>query len=294
MANISPAEELADGVRPVRPAPAHRHPAARTDLDRLANSHGWRTLAPFNWDQEGLRLETAAIVSGRAVAIDLVQSGSRVLVEAWGDVGRGDLDAVVERMLWTDLDLAEFHVRCRRQKRYRAVADNGDGRLLRSPTLWEDLVKVLATTNISWSGTRAMTERLVGALGEPAPLGRTAFPGPEAVARISADDLAAQSGFGYRAGSLRRIAQLVVEGRLDPDSWERPDRSDRAVAREILGLPGIGPYAQACIMALCGRFGHLPIDSVFRARHPDTEVALRHYRSWGRWKYLAYWFGRKA
>ena len=294
MANISPAEGIPDRLGQVRPPPAHRFAAARIDLGRLVNSHGWRTLAPFSWDQEGLRLETAAVVSGKAVAIDLSQSGTRVLAEAWGDVGRSELDAVVRRMLWTDLDLAEFHARCRRQKRYRAVAESGDGRLLRSPTLWEDLVKVLATTNISWSGTRAMTDRLVGALGEPAPLRRTAFPGPEAVARIAADELAARSGFGYRAGSLRRIAQLVAEGRLEPGTWESPDRSDRAVAKEILGLPGVGPYAQACIMALCGRFGHLPIDSVFRARHPDTEAALRHYRSWGRWKYLAYWFGRKA
>ena len=294
MANISPASGPADGVCPVRPPPAHRYNAARIDLGRLANSHGWRTLAPFNWNRDSLRLETAAVVSGRAVAIDLSQSGSGVMAEAWGDVGRSELEAVVRRMLWTDLDLAEFHARCRREKRYRAVAETGDGRLLRSPTLWEDLVKVLATTNISWSGTRAMTDRLVDALGEPAPLGRTAFPEPQAVIGVSPDELAASSGFGYRTGSLRRIAQLVVDGRLDPDTWEHPDRSDRAVAREILGLPGVGPYAQACIMALCGRFGYLPIDSVFRARHPDAEAALRHYRSWGRWKYLAYWFGRKA
>ncbi len=294
MANISPTEGNSDGLCPVRPPPAQRYAVATTDLGRLVNSHGWRTLAPFSWDPEKLRLETAAVVTGRAVAIDLSQSGPQVLAEVWGDAERGELDGVVKRMLWTDLDLAEFHARCRRQKRYRAVAETGDGRLLRSPTLWEDLVKVLATTNISWSGTRAMTDRLVGALGEPAPLGRTAFPGPDVVARVSVDELAARSGFGYRAGSLRRIAKLFVEGRLDPLSWESPGRSDRAVAREILDLPGVGPYAQACIMALCGRFGHLPVDSVFRSRHPDTEAALRHYRSWGRWKYLAYWFGRNS
>ena len=294
MANISPADAPPGALCPVRPQPDHSEWAGEIDLRQIVNSHGWRTLAPFNWDQEQLRLETAAVVAGKAVAIDLSQSGTQVLAEAWGDVKHSEFDAVVKRMLWTDLDLAQFHARCRRQKRYRAVAETGDGRLLRSPTAWEDLVKVLATTNISWSGTRAMTDRLVGGLGGPAPLGRTAFPGPEMVARFSAKELAAKSGFGYRAGSLRRIAQLVAEGRLDPGSWEHPNRSDRAVAREILGLPGVGPYALACIMALCGRFGHLPIDSVFRARHPDAEAALRHYRSWGRWKYLAYWFGRKA
>ena len=184
-------------------------------------------------------------------------------------------------MLWTDLDLTKFHARCRRRKRYRPLAEAGAGRLLRSPSLWEDLVKVLATTNISWSGTQAMTTRLVDAFGEQSPLGRSSFPRPESIARVTPDQLAERSGFGYRASSLRRIAELVSNDDLNLDAWEDPANSDRAIADQILSLPGVGPYAQACILALCGRFGQLPIDSVFRARHPDAEAALRHYRSWG-------------
>ena len=291
MANISPAIEASG---PGGGDPRHRFLACVIDLGQVVNSHGWRTLAPFRWDPDRARLMTAAVVEGRTVAIDLSQCGPSVMVEAWGFAGKRAVEAVARRMLWDGLELGEFHDRCRRQKRYRHVAESGQGRLLRSPTLWEDLVKVLATTNVSWSGTKAMTTRLVDALGEPAPLGRTAFPGPAAVAGKGRAELAEMSGFGYRSASLLKIARLIVEGKLDPDSWENPDRGDEEVASEILGLPGIGPYGQACIMALCGRFGHLPIDSVFRARHPDTDAALRRYRNWGRWKYLAYWFGRST
>ncbi len=276
-----------------RPMPSNQYLVPAIDLHMLAHSHGWRTLAPFDWNGACSRLQTAAVIGGKGVSIDLTQSGPAVRVESWGPVLQGELDGVVQRMLWTDLDLEKFHARCRRRKRYRPVAEAGAGRLLRSPSLWEDLVKVLATTNISWSGTRAMTARLVEALGESAPLGRTAFPDPEAVARVPVERLAQLTGFGYRAGSLQLIAQSIADGRLDLATWEDPRNSDRVVAGEILDLPGIGPYGQACVMALCGRFGHLPIDSVFRSRHPDTESALRHYRAWGRWKYLAYWFGGK-
>ena len=145
MANISPAQAAGNDRAPIRPRPDHRFVAGRMELGRIVNSHGWRTLAPFSWDPDGQRLATAAVVGSRAVAIDLSQSGARVLVEAWGEAGREELRAVAERMLWTDLDLAEFHARCRRQKRYREVAAAGDGRLLRSPSPWEDLVKVLAS-----------------------------------------------------------------------------------------------------------------------------------------------------
>ena len=293
MANISRNPAAGDRGAP-RPGPGHRYRLGDIELSAIVHSHGWWSLAPFEWDEDSACLRTATIINGRPVAIDLTQSGTRVLVESWGSVGRDELDGVVRRMLWTDLDLTEFHARCRRRKRYRPLADAGAGRLLRSPSLWEDLVKVLATTNISWSGTQAMTTRLVDAFGEQSPLGRSSFPRPESIARVTADQLAERSGFGYRAGSLRRIAELVSNDDLDLDAWEDPANSDRAIADQILSLPGVGPYAQACILALCGRFGQLPIDSVFRARHPDAEAALRHYRSWGRWKYLAYWFGRKS
>ena len=293
MTNISRNPAAGDRGAP-RPGPGHRYRLGDIELSAVVRSHGWWSLAPFEWDEDRACLRTATIINERPVAIDLTQSGTNVLVESWGSVGRDELDGVVRRMLWTDLDLTEFHARCRRRKRYRPLADAGAGRLLRSPSLWEDLVKVLATTNISWSGTQAMTTRLVDAFGEQSPLGRSSFPRPESIARVTADQLAERSGFGYRAGSLRRIAELVSNDDLDLDAWEDPANSDRAIADQILSLPGVGPYAQACILALCGRFGQLPIDSVFRARHPDAEAALRHYRSWGRWKYLAYWFGRKS
>ncbi len=41
--------------------------------------------------------------------------------------------------------------------------------MLRSPSVFEDVVKTICTTNTAWSGTRKMTAALVDNLGVEAP-----------------------------------------------------------------------------------------------------------------------------
>ena len=95
------------------------------------------------------------------------------------------------------------------------------GRLVRSPTVFEEVVKTICTTNCAWSATERMVGALVEHLGEPAvgapdgPYGR-AFPTPEAMA-------AADEGFyrdvvraGYRGAYLRSLAADVADGRARP------------------------------------------------------------------------------
>ena len=50
------------------------------------------------------------------------------------------------------------------------------------PTVFEDVVKTICTTNTAWSGTRKMTAALVDHLGSEAPGGRRTFPTPAAMA----------------------------------------------------------------------------------------------------------------
>ena len=67
----------------------------------------------------------------------------------------------------------------------RDVATSGRGALLRSPTLWEDVVKTICTTNVSWGNTVSMVRRLVEQLGAPYTQRHAAsllFPTPQQVA----------------------------------------------------------------------------------------------------------------
>ena len=60
---------------------------------------------------------------------------------------------------------------------YVQLIRKGAGRLLRSPTLWEDAAKTLFTTNCTWALTRKMCEAVCSrAFIEPAPSGRYPFP----------------------------------------------------------------------------------------------------------------------
>ena len=152
--------------------------------------HGWHALAPFRWlpDLETLervdRLPSGAVYTVRLrPASDLADGRRGIDLEAQPTPSAADareLMARARRMLRLDEDLTDFHARCRRSRTLRPVAEVGAGRLLRSPDLWEDVVKGICTTNVTWERTKRMVAALT-TLG-PAPDGASgAFPTPTEV-----------------------------------------------------------------------------------------------------------------
>ncbi|KJE97964.1 hypothetical protein CAOG_08029 [Capsaspora owczarzaki ATCC 30864] len=74
-----------------------------------------------------------------------------------------DVDVIVgqiARMLRLDLDTRPFH------NLFPAAFHLGFGRVFRSPTLFEDFVKTITSTNVVWGGTRKMNERLCETAGQ--------------------------------------------------------------------------------------------------------------------------------
>lgn len=200
-------------------------------------------------------------------------------------------------MLRLDIDLTPFHARCRAAgPPFEQAPDLGFGRLLRAPTLFEDVVKVLATTNTTWSGTRAMIGRLVGLAGVDG-----AFPSPAEVAALGAGRIRSEARWGYRAPHLAGFAEAVASGALDLSSWESWTGPTAELEREIRAVPGLGPYAAAHVLALLGRHDRIGVDTVFRSfvrrryfpkarRPPADRRLLAVYEAWGEWRSLAYWF----
>ena len=144
----------------------------------------------------------------------------------------------------------------------------GAGRLLRSPTVFEDVVKTICTTNCTWSATVRMVSALVESLGEPGadadgPFGR-AFPTPEAMARKNSPFYTETVRAGYRGAYLKALSKSVASGRLDLESFARASTDelpDEELAALLLALPGVGPYAAAHVMMLLGRYTPLVLDS---------------------------------
>jgi hypothetical protein len=135
--------------------------------------------------------------------------------------------------------------------------------MVRSPTVFEEVVKTLCTTNCAWSATIRMVSALVEHLGEKAPeapragpWGR-AFPTPEAMAGAGEEFYRDVVRAGYRGRYLLALSRSVAGGELDLESLDTPPEElpDEELEKRLLALPGIGP--------LCGG-----------ARHDDARPVL--------------------
>ena len=91
--------------------------------------------------------------------------------------------------------------------------------MLRSPTVFEDLVKMICTTNCSWALTEKMVTGLVQNLGREANDGRRTFPTPEAMALMPLKFYTNEVRAGYRAPYFKELADRVASGNLDVEQW---------------------------------------------------------------------------
>ncbi|MBK7218582.1 MAG: Fe-S cluster assembly protein HesB [Candidatus Promineofilum sp.] len=288
----------------------HLSPTPPFDFAAAAFSHGWARLAPNAWDEAARvltrveRLDSGQVVDLRVTGADDARQPRVEIAVAHvaplTNADQAEITRKVGHMLRVDEEFGEFYALCAARGGRWAAIGGGLGRLLRSPTVWEDVVKTIATTNTQWSGTKAMTRALCDALGEPFPgdPARRAFPTPEAVAAAPPATLAA-ARFGYRAPYVQELARRVVIGELELEGLTRSDLPTPELRRLLLGIKGVGPYAAATLLMLLGRYDALGYDTILRdfvsaryfagERLPEREL-LAVYDDWGRWRYLAYWF----
>lgn len=275
-----------------------------------AYSHGWVLLAPTGWDAErGCVSRVERLPSGRVVALEITEGASspapiiHIDVDHEGTLSAAEADDIRRRtghMFRLDEDLTGFYALCAAHGEPWASAGVGFGRLLRSPTLFEDVIKTIATTNTQWGGTKRMIAALVAALGEPLPGDptRRAFPTPEAVAFAPPETFTEVARFGYRGPYVAELARRVVSGDLDLEGLLHSDKPTAELKKQLLAIKGVGPYAAATLLMLIGRYDEIGYDTVFRdfvstryfngERRPPTEM-MAVYDDWGRWRYLAYW-----
>lgn len=218
---------------------------------------------------------------------------------------RPRLLSAVGHILRLDEDLSRFYEQASSDPDL-AWAVRGAGRLVRSQTVFEEVVKTVCTTNCAWSATERMVGALVEHLGEAAPgasatgpFGR-AFPTPEAMADADESFYRDIVRAGYRSSYFRTLASSVADGSVDLEELGRttPDElSDDDVEARLLALPGVGPYAAAHVMMMLGRYSRLILDSWTRPKYAavtggrakkDTTI-VRRFRRYGPYAGLAFW-----
>ncbi len=269
---------------------------------RTALSHGWYDLAPFGFDQTGWALtRVIALDKDRAVTLEITDAKGIVRVRFAGRAGKRDIEKItrdVRHMLRLDDDMTSFYSAVRREPDFKWIARAGAGRLLRSPTVFEDLVKTICTTNCSWALTKKMIEGLVGALGRQSSDGRRAFPTPEAMASVPLEFYRDVVRAGYRAPYLKELAQQAAGGQLDAEGWLGSELDSDSLKREMKKVKGAGDYAAENLLRLVGRYEGLALDSWVRAQFArkrngggaTSDREIEHYYSrFGAWRGLALW-----
>jgi len=264
-------------------------------------SHGWCELAPFEIDEENWFL-TYVFQNGtgrKPVVGTISEELGQLRIDLTSkQVNDEELVRDVRHLLRLDDDLSGLYDAVSAHERLTWVARRRAGRLLRSPTVFEDLVKTICTTNCSWSLTKSMVKNLVEKLGEPAARGRRAFPTPEAMASVDADFYRNEIRAGYRSPYFVELAEGVVRGDLDPQDWLVSELPTPELKKEMKKVKGVGDYAAENLLKLVGRYDGLALDSWLRSQFyknhnnakpcPDKKIE-RHYKKFGKWRGLAIW-----
>ncbi len=279
-------------------------------LARDLCSYGYFLLEPNLWDPKSGVYSTTLNIEGLAVTVRVRQGeaiGAPLVVRADCVLGASQRRHVREqlvRVLRLDehaATIAEFHGIDPR------FASTGRGRLMRSATLFEDVLKTVTSCNVTWPSTLNMNRRLCAVFGTRSASGAYSFPTAAKLARARPTTLRARCSVGYRdvrMVGLARIFAAAERGKrseLDLARLVDSGTPDQAVFDALIELPGIGPYAAANILQLLGRYSRLPLDTE-SIRHGKMVLGFKgspaqimkkvnaHYEPFGAHKFRSYWF----
>lgn len=281
---------------------------------RTVMSHGWYALPPFELDNQQWTLARVIdLGSAKPVTVTISATKPGLLVNSSRQVGKRAAEKIVRdvrHMFRLDDDMGLFYEAVSQQPEFAWIATQGAGRLLRSPTVFEDLVKMICTTNCSWALTEKMVDSLVNELGRESNDGRKSFPAAEVMAQQSEKFYRDRVRAGYRAPYLKELAERVTSGELNVESWlpreqagSSPTVGEGAIShddfmKQIKQVKGVGNYAAENLLKLLGRYDGLALDSWTRAqfaklrnqgRKASDKKIARFYSSFNSWRGLALW-----
>lgn len=284
------------------------------DLVGLVEASPFKVLPPLVFDGRQRALQAVLYAPGGAaieVLVHQIEPGLPLLVAGFN----ADRDAEVllgqlRSVLGLDEDLAVFYAFCDHDKSLSWVRARDAGRALRSPTVFEDLVKCLLVSRAAHPRVAAMMLHLCQELGARTNLARAAFPSATAIAAASGSLFEQNPIFRTCAEPLCALAVRCADGSFYPESLRRPPRRfselvhdeelfgdvieeelewQFRISRLLAGLPGFGPRARDLMLPLLGCYEFLALDMAtlraWQRRFPSArrQPALRHRElSWER------------
>lgn len=267
-----------------------------SELRPITHIHGWINLAPLKKTAKGF-ICSLSLNPRLALTVEISTGTKSAICKSAINLDASTrliLRHQTERMLSVDFPLAEFKDLCRKKKSkiFLKLANAGWGRLLRSPTAWEDAVKTLCTTNASWGQTEGMCNRLCNRLGSKTRSGLSAFPLPPAIIRLGEEKLRSEIKMGYRSKYLISLAERAISGEVSWLLGAQARTEEESVLQEIKSWPGFGKYAVNHMMILLGFHNYLPIDrevtKYFTQALKKEKDISQAYEQWGKFRFTAY------
>jgi 3-methyladenine DNA glycosylase/8-oxoguanine DNA glycosylase len=270
----------------------------------VVDSHGWVQLAPFRHDEEHKTVfYTDCLANGRVVEYRIREAPKGVRVDVPGTLSRGERSEIAGKVTWMfglDMDFTAFYRAARGELKLRKARRLAHGRVLRSPTFFEDVLKTILTTNTLWSATKSMNLKLIDTFGIAGSHdGVKAFPDAERVSAAGQAALRRKVRVGYRASAIHELGKQVASGALDIEAFKTSSLPTLELRKELLKIRGVGPYAAANLLMILGRPDFIPVDTwalklVSHEWHGGRKVAPKHvekaFHKWGDFKGLAFWF----
>ena len=263
-------------------------------------SHGWVFLEPYYWDNKSESLGLILKLKNSKLSKIHVSFKNKVITikvgVAGGSLDAGDKDKIkktVRHIFRLDEDLNRFYAICNKDPELEFVCKNQCGRLLRSPSLYEDMVKTICTTNCSWSNTVSMVSNLCK-------LEAGCFPAPETIVKTGAIKLKEFCRLGYRAEPIYELSKAVFEKEFDPDSLLK-EKNIEETRKRLMAFNGIGKYSTNHILMLAGHYSDIPIDSevtgyieetYFSGRKVSEKEIIDLFEKYREWKYLVFKYKR--
>ncbi|EYU33314.1 hypothetical protein MIMGU_mgv1a019757mg, partial [Erythranthe guttata] len=174
------------------------------------------------------------------------------------------------------------------QKVHEKAKETGFGRVFRSPTLFEDMIKCMLLCNCHTTIAN--------------------FPSPSELANLEVEFLAKRCNLGYRASRVINLARGVIEGSVKLTEIEFACEYDTVsnlsdydkLAEKLRVIDGFGPFTCANVLMCIGYYHVIPTDSE-TIRHlkqvhakTSTKKTIERdlediYGKYAPFQFLAYW-----
>ena len=215
---------------------------------------GWSLLTPFEVFEKGVLWTAMRMPSGKVFGLKLRSLGTvekpGISCETYSRRKLGSIERreLLKTVVWTlnlSEDISQFYALAQHDPLVKVLVKDLYGmRNTRQPDIFPRLILALTLQMAPILRSNQMMDLLIREYGERVRFdGKEVlcWPSPERIANTAVRELEKKCKLGYRAKSLRGIAEAVHEGFPSPRELE--EMTAQEAKAKLMGLKGIGEYS---------------------------------------------------